>query len=166
MKLEFYIPSSRAGTRLHGIQWIPDGPVTASLQLCHGMIEHVGRYSELAEYLCRRGIAAAGCDHLGHGRTSNPEDWGFFDEKEGEFRVLEDIQITADYLKRQYPSVPHFILGHSMGSFFLRCYMADKDREIDGALLLGTGGQGFLLAKAGCLLTEAVSAFRGTRYRS
>lgn len=64
MKLEFYIPSSRAGTRLHGIQWIPDGPVTASLQLCHGMIEHVGRYSELAEYLCRRGIAAAGCDHL------------------------------------------------------------------------------------------------------
>ena len=64
--------------------------------------------------------------------------------------MLEDIQITADYLKRQYPSVPHFILGHSMGSFFLRCYMADKDREIDGALLLGTGGQGFLLAKAGC----------------
>ena len=166
MKLEFYIPSSRAGTRLHGIQWIPDGPVTASLQLCHGMIEHVGRYSELAEYLCRRGIAAAGCDHLGHGRTSNPEDWGFFDEKDGELRVLEDIQITADYLKRQHPSVPHFILGHSMGSFFLRCYMVDKGREIDGVLLLGTGGQGFLLAKAGCLLTEAVSAFRGTRYRS
>ena len=63
MKLEFYIPSSRL-EQGSMVQWIPDGPVTASLQLCHGMIEHVGRYSELAEYLCRRGIAAAGCDHV------------------------------------------------------------------------------------------------------
>lgn len=166
VKSEFYIPSSKAGTRLHGIQWIPDGPVRASLQICHGMIEHVGRYGELAEYLCRRGIAAAGCDHLGHGRTSEPADWGFFDERDGELRVLDDIQITADYLKRQYPSVPHFILGHSMGSFFLRCYMAEKSGEMDGALLLGTGGQGRLLAKAGCLLTEITAACKGDRYRS
>ncbi|MBS6516663.1 MAG: alpha/beta hydrolase [Clostridium sp.] len=166
MKLEFYIPSSRAGTRLHGIQWLPDVPVIASLQICHGMIEHVGRYEELAEYLCRHGIAAAGCDHLGHGRTSKPEDWGFFDEKDGELRVLEDIQLTSDYLKRQYPSVPHFILGHSMGSFFLRCYMGDKSSEIDGAILLGTGGQRPLLAKAGRLLTEGIAALKGDRYRS
>ncbi len=166
VKTEFYIPSSRMGTRLHGIQWIPHTPVRASLQICHGMIEHIGRYEELAAYLCEQGIAATGCDHLGHGRTSEPADWGFFDERGGELRVLEDIRITADYLKRQYPSVPHFMLGHSMGSFFLRCYMQDKSHEIDGALLLGTGGQTPLLAKAGRLLAEAAIFWKGGRYRS
>lgn len=166
VKTEFYIPSSRAGTRLHGFHWIPDVPVTASLQICHGMIEHAGRYEELAEYLCRCGIAVAGCDHLGHGLTCTPKDRGFFDERDGDLRVLEDIQITADYLKRQYPLVPHFILGHSMGSFFLRCYMEENSSEIDGVLLLGTGGQGRLLAGTGYLLTEAIAALKGGRYRS
>ena len=29
-KKEFYLPSSDGRSRLHCVQWIPDGPVTAS----------------------------------------------------------------------------------------------------------------------------------------
>ena len=42
-KKEFYLPSSDGRSRLHCVQWIPDGPVTASVQIVHGMTEHVSR---------------------------------------------------------------------------------------------------------------------------
>ncbi|MCQ4991389.1 lysophospholipase, partial [[Clostridium] symbiosum] len=37
-------------------------------------------------------------------------------DRDGAFYVLEDIRRISDFTERQYPSVPHFILGHSMGS--------------------------------------------------
>ena len=47
------------------MEWIPDQEPGAVLQFAHGMIEHVERYREFAEFLARRGIAVYGHDHLG-----------------------------------------------------------------------------------------------------
>ena len=48
---EFSLPSNAAGRQLHGFRCIPEGPVRAVLQLSHGMVEFIGRYYPLAEYL-------------------------------------------------------------------------------------------------------------------
>ena len=57
----------------------PTEEVRAVVQLSHGMCEYVGRYADFAAYLCANGIALAGNDHLGHGRTAaSDDDLGFF----------------------------------------------------------------------------------------
>ena len=50
MKKEFYFPSKDGNTEIHTVEWEPEGEVKAVLQLCHGMVEYIERYEELAEY--------------------------------------------------------------------------------------------------------------------
>jgi alpha-beta hydrolase superfamily lysophospholipase len=46
-------------------------------------------------------------------------------------------------MKRNYPEVPYFVFGHSMGSFLARAYVIKCGKLIDGAVFSGTsGGQG------------------------
>ena len=52
---EFYIPSSSGIANLHCMEWIPSGEVKAIVQIAHGMMEHVGRYREFAEFLAGHG---------------------------------------------------------------------------------------------------------------
>lgn len=166
VKRDFYIPSSVQGVTLHGTMWAPDGEIRAVLQICHGMIEHIGRYGKLAKYLCARGIAAAGHDFLGHGKTAEEGERGFFAERDGEQRLLDDIGLTAGYIKGFYPEKPFFVMGHSMGSFFVRRYMTLHSSEISGAILLGTGGQRRLVLEAGRAAAEFSATVRGPRHRS
>ena len=82
MKDEFYFPSKDGNTEIHTIEWKPEGQVKAVLQLSHGMVEYVDRYSEFAEYLCEKGFYVVGNDHLGHGKSvQSKSEYGFFNEK-------------------------------------------------------------------------------------
>ena len=79
MKDEFYFPSKDGNTEIHTIEWKPEGQVKAVLQLSHGMVEYVDRYSEFAEYLCEKGFYVVGNDHLGHGKSvQSKSEYGFF----------------------------------------------------------------------------------------
>ena len=66
---EFTFLSSDGQTRLHAMLWLPEGEIRGILQIAHGVAEHVARYDGFARYLCARGIAVAGHDHLGHGKS-------------------------------------------------------------------------------------------------
>ena len=46
------------------MEWIPNGEVKAVVQIAHGMMEHVGRYREFAEFLAGHGIYVLGNDHF------------------------------------------------------------------------------------------------------
>src|SRR5699024_10188548 len=43
--------------------------VKATLLILHGMQEHSGRYTKIAEYFSEKGYAVLTYDHIGHGRT-------------------------------------------------------------------------------------------------
>ena len=45
---EFYLPSSDGHSRLHCMEWLPDGEILGAVQIVHGMMEHTGRYRETA----------------------------------------------------------------------------------------------------------------------
>ena len=60
MKDEFYFPSKDGNTEIHTIEWKPEGHVKAVLQLSHGMVEYVDRYSDFAQYLCDKGFYVVG----------------------------------------------------------------------------------------------------------
>ncbi|MFR5602540.1 MAG: alpha/beta fold hydrolase [Lachnospiraceae bacterium] len=161
-----YLPSSDGKSQLHMMHWSGDCPVKAVLQISHGMIEHIGRYDEFARTLAEQGIAVAGHDHLGHGKSSNPEDFGFFAEENGHSCVIKDIHRVSLRIAHLYPDVPHFILGHSMGSFFLRRYLTVYGQELSGAVIMGTGDQPSVLILAGLILSSLVGRIKGPRYRS
>ncbi len=166
-KEEFGIPSGDQMHTLHAICWAPEGEIRASLQLVHGMVEFIDRYHDFASYLCGLGIAVIGHDHLGHGQTAGrDEDLGYFAGDGGEQLIIEDMYRLTEEMKRRFPSVPHFILGHSMGSFCLRKYLTYYGNQVDGAIIMGTGDFPLALAKAGKAMAGFLMRHKGPRYRS
>ncbi|MBF2719507.1 alpha/beta hydrolase [Psychrobacter sp. NG254] len=113
--------------------------ISATLLIVHGMAEHSGRYSDFAQFLADNGIAVATYDHLGHGQTVKTEaDLGFFGDEHPVQSLLKDVIVMADSLKSRHPNVPHFVLGHSMGSFIVRNVLKHHARNFSGAILMGT----------------------------
>lgn len=115
--------------------------VKATLLIVHGMQEHSGRYAEIAEYFANHGIAVLTYDHLGHGKSvKDKSEIGFFQIEKPDDRLISDAEMMEDHLAAQYPDVPHFILGHSMGSFITRCLLQKASWKFSGAIITGTGG--------------------------
>lgn len=142
-----------------------DQPVRATLLVLHGMQEHSGRYTAFARYLKNSGIAVVTYDHLGHGKTAQKkEDHGFFIARNAREQVVIDAENLAAYLETKYPYVPHFVLGHSMGSFITRCLLQQAHQRFDGAVIVGTGGKikGIGIGKALISFLNAIAP----RYRS
>lgn len=136
------------------------------VQLAHGMIDYTGRYAALADYLTANGYILAGNHHLGHGNSVEDEaDFGFFAEKDGLKHVLADMHTMNKKLRETFPALPIVLLGHSMGSFLSRLYVAEHPHNVRGFIMHGTGGKNPLVGM-GMLVARLVKAFRGPRHRS
>lgn len=108
----------------------------AVIQLSHGMCEYVERYEWLADFFTARGYIFAGNDHLGHGKSSEPSEYGNFDEE----HIEMDLKKMNGILRERYPLIPIILYGHSMGSFFARWYASRYPDTIDGLIISGTAG--------------------------
>lgn len=167
MKQEFYYPSKDGRTKIHAIEWIPEGEVSAVLQICHGMVEYIDRYDEFARFLNENGYYVVGHDHLGHGQSVVSEDkLGFFHESKGNACVIEDIHYLRKFTQKKYPDVPYFMLGHSMGSFLLRQYIGLYGNGLAGAIVMGTGSKSDFILAVGKLVCRISAFVKGWEYRS
>ena len=116
-----------------------DTAINATLLIVHGMAEHSGRYAEFAQFLADYGVAVATYDQLGHGKTvKSAKDLGFFGHEHPVQSLLKDVIVMADSLKARHPTVPHFVMGHSMGSFIVRNVLKHHARNFSGAILMST----------------------------
>lgn len=123
--------------------WAPDSPPAGIVQISHGMNEYMGRYREFAEFFASRGYAVCGHDHIGHGTTAaSPGDLGYIPRRGGGDMLVEDLHNMTLIIRQKFPDAPVFLLGHSMGSFVARLYLAKYGAALAGALLSGTGGPG------------------------
>lgn len=164
---EFYYDSSDGKTKIHAIKWIPENEIKAILQISHGMLEHIERYSDFAAYLSEQGILVVGNDHLGHGSSIVSEDErGYFEEYNGNKVLIEDMHNLFRIIKNEHSDIPYFILGHSMGSFLTRQFITLYGNEIDGIIISGTGQQPLGLIKFGLFVTKLIASFKGWNYRS
>ena len=166
-KREFTFLSADGKTAVRAIEWQPTGEPAAIFQLTHGMIEHIDRYDGLGKYLSDNGFYVVGHDHLGHGGTAKTsEDYGYFADKKGDEMLLADMHELRRIAKEKYPALPHFMLGHSMGSYFLRRYIAAEGEGLSGALIMGTGANPGAVAIGGIGVCSIIALFKGWRYRS
>lgn len=159
-------PSSNGLFDIHYYIYTPKKPVRFVLQITHGMCEYIERYEGFIKYLSREGVLVAGHDHAGHGRSIRTlEDLGYFSEDATDLTLVKDLKTMTDLLSERYPDLPHFILGHSMGSFVLRKYLMRFGRSLSGILISGTGGTNPGVTP-GITLAKSISAVRGEKHRS
>ena len=127
--------------------WRPEGRPRAIVQVLHGMAEHIGRYERLAQALNGAGYLVVGQNHPGHGPDA--EVLGYFADEKGWDVLLEQAHQVALAIKGEYPYLPIYLLGHSMGSFAAREYALRWGGELDGLILSGTGFYPKALCAAG-----------------
>lgn len=167
-KEEFQFLSGNGKTQIHAVKWLPDcGEIKAVFQITHGMIEYIERYEEFAEFLTEHGFVVVGHDHLGHGQSvATKDDWGFIHEKSGSDMMVEDMHTLRRMTQEQYPELPYFMLGHSMGSYLLRKYLTIHGDNLTGALIVGTGTMPDISMRAGKVLCKFLAMLHGWHYRS
>lgn len=167
MKKEFFYLSKDGETKIHAIEWIPEGEIVGVLQLCHGMVEYIDRYDSFARFMAENGFYVVGHDHLGHGKSvTAQEKLGYFHHPGGNACVIGDIHKLRVHTQKKYPKVPYFILGHSMGSFLVRQYLGKYGEGLSGAVIVGTGDQPDIAVNSGKVVCKLLASFKGWEYRS
>lgn len=137
---EFYYPSADGKTKIHAVEWLPNGEPKAILQIAHGVTEYILRYEEFANFLTEKGIAVVGNDHLGHGNSIAEDSEPMYFGPAGSWDwVVEDIKKCFDLTKNKFPNVPYCLLGFSLGSFVARTYLTKYPGTLTGAIIVGSG---------------------------
>lgn len=117
---------------LHGRYFLPPGEVKAAIVLLHGMGEHFGRYTHVAEFFRNRGYAVIGMDHRGHGTSAG---------KRGHTpsfnHLMNDIDLLLKKTTELFPGTPFILYGHSMGGNLAANYVLRKQPQIKGLILTG-----------------------------
>ena len=165
---EFRFKSS-TGKELYAKKWYNEKlkEYKGVVQLVHGMEEYISRYDEFANFLADKGFMVVGHDHIGHGKSAKDDtELGDFDCKDGWFRMTEDIHILQNIIAKEYPDIPYFLMGHSMGSLLVRTYATIYKDNISGIIISGTSGKKSFALRLGVLLTSIIKTFKGEKYKS
>ena len=118
------------GLKLFMRRWVPDGTARAVVVLVHGVGEHSGRYTALAESLTSRGMAVEAMDHRGHGRSEGRRVWiDRFDQ------YLDDFDMFMRRVQQRHPAKPLFIFGHSLGGTITTLYALERKPLVRGIVL-------------------------------
>lgn len=158
-------PSADGQRMVTGWIYSPNAEAVGILQLSHGMCEYIGRYEHFIEDLVRNGFVVCGHDHIGHGASSEMEEYGYFGPKDGWTNLVQDLHTMTGIVKESYPGLPCFLFGHSMGSFVSRLYLSSFSYELTGVILCGTGGPN-PMAGVGIPVCRLVSMVCGKKHRS
>lgn len=169
MKISEYSFKSATGVcNIYGCRYTPDsGEVKAVIVMHHGMAEHQVRYHDFFEYLTSKGLAVYMHDMANHGKSNqNFDETGYFGDKDGYKNLVKDLKTTFDKAKAEYPDKKFVVMGHSMGSFIVRCFTAwYNDAGFDAAIYMGTGGAN-PIAGIGDAISSLIAKIKGSKYKS
>lgn len=165
MKTESSFRSADGRSNIHYEVWKPEKEPVCVLQIIHGMSEYVGRYAAFAEFLNSYGVLVCGEDHIGHGHSAEPKDYGYMGKGGGWENIVEDVHTLRGMMQKDYPGIPYVMMGHSMGSFLIRAYLQKHQEGLAAAIIMGTGGKN-PAAGAGLFITKLVRKLKGDYHRS
>jgi alpha-beta hydrolase superfamily lysophospholipase len=121
------------GSSIYYQRWSPDGiQPKAALALVHGFGEHSELYRHLGEFFVDRGYEVFALDLRGHGRSAGPR--GFI-RNWGEYR--EDVNTLMSIAEESRPSLPVFLIGHSMGGLIAIEYALHYPERLAGLVAMG-----------------------------
>ena len=159
-------PSTDGIHQLKGKLYIPEGEPKAIFHVVHGMTEHIGRYDAFFKEMAEAGYVVAAYDNLGHGYTATDDsELGFIAKKKGWQKLTDDVYAVSKILKEEYPGIPYYLMGHSMGSFIVRNAAAKYPDLMDKLIVMGTGGP-MAATKPAIGLINTIKLFRGKKSTS
>ncbi|MFW5936636.1 MAG: alpha/beta hydrolase [Desulfosalsimonas sp.] len=123
--------SAEDGTQLFFRQFPGPSPPRAGLVIAHGLCEHSGRYTALAERLAQKGLFVFAHDHRGHGQSGG---------KRGCIRRFSDYtqdlhQFVEKCRNALEPNTPLLLLGHSMGGLIVLDYIREFPDQTSGVIV-------------------------------
>lgn len=121
---------TRDGTKLVGQEYLLDQP-KGLICLVHGLGEHIGRYTHVADFFTSNGFSFFGIDLRGHGHSE-----GRRGHTPSHDRLIDDVEEFLMYARSEYNDLPMFLYGHSMGGNIVSNYLLKKNtNELAGAVL-------------------------------
>ncbi len=109
--------------------WEPQDQPKAVICLVHGLGEHSGRYTHVAEFLGQAGYATIAFDLRGHGKSGGPR--GHAPTFEAFMSDIDQLFIEAE---GRYPSTPRFLYGHSLGGLLVLNYALRRKPALLGVV--------------------------------
>ena len=137
------------------------------VQIVHGIGEHAGRYIEFATKLAKNGYVVCAEDHRGFGRTAiSKEQIGHISDSNGHNLIINDMYTLISHVRIEYPKLPYFIFGHSMGSFLARSFMIKHPSIISGIILSATKGKKQFVENFGPFIANFQKSIFGVRAKA
>ena len=143
------------GVTIHYYVW--ESPKAhAVLQLTHGLGDHARRYEHVAQALVAAGYTVYADDHRGHGATGLDQYAGDASKlgklgKGGLRAATENIRELSAIIRRDHPTLPLALLGHSWGSLMVQDVLNEHSKEYEVAILTGTAHRTFAHMNSGNL---------------
>lgn len=124
--------TTKDGLRIYAQGWQPETEPRAVLCIVHGLGEHGGRYARQAAVFVEAGCAVLIFDQRGFGKSQ-----GRRGHTPGYAALLDDIAVLLQEAERQYPHVPLFLYGHSMGGNLVLNYVLRRKPFLKGVIATG-----------------------------
>ncbi len=129
MKNETYNWRSFDNQKLFAQSWIPDSKPKAVINFIHGIGEHTDRYNNWMPFFVKAGYAVFAIEYRGHGRSFGKR--GYIRKYE---ELLKDVDVLLEQSKKIFPTLPHFLYGHSLGGGIVTHYTLKRKPSIKGLI--------------------------------
>ena len=127
-----------AGVIVAAYRWGPSGDLKAVAQIAHGGGEHALRYAHLARALNDEGYVVYAQDHRGHGNTATSDNELGRLGDDGWAELVNDIDRLRLKARKEHPSIPLVLIGHSMGSHAVQQYLLGHSEDVAATVLTAT----------------------------
>ena len=118
------------GTKIFYRTWKPTGKIEKIVVVTHGMAGHGEFFVLLADKLVHHGFMVIVADDRNH---------GYSEGKRGDIKkfknIFKDLKLLIDSIKTDYPDVPLFLVGESMGGAVSINFTKLYESELSGVVL-------------------------------
>lgn len=121
------------GVCLQSFAWQPaQTPARGVVVIVHGIRDYALRYGDFARQLSQQGFAVFAQDLRGHGYSGGQRQR--FDSMA---EMVADVDLVVHEAQQQYPGVPLFVYGHSLGGLITTEYALAHGDKLSGVILSG-----------------------------
>jgi alpha-beta hydrolase superfamily lysophospholipase len=119
------------GTDLPLRQWLPEGKPRAVILALHGFGDYSAAFQKPATFWAAQGIATYAYDQRGFGGAPHVYRWS------GIAQMAADAKTAIALLRRNYPGLPVYLMGESMGGALALVTATGPDAaDADGVILV------------------------------
>ncbi|MCB2098583.1 MAG: lysophospholipase [Parvularculaceae bacterium] len=120
------------GARLGLTSWVASEP-KAAIVAVHGMNDYAAAFTYAGPYWSARGISVYAYDQRGFGRSPAFGRWA------GGDTLRQDLRAVIAAVHASAPTIPVYVVGHSMGCAVILTAMRDAPLDVDGVILGAPG---------------------------